>query len=95
MNDRGARSTGTLTTTGPFADVDDSVGVDRQIVRGHDEPIRRGLQPIELLERVQADALDLQGRREGLDAMPERIAPQPGLHPQGVGVLLASFRTPP
>ena len=72
----------------PFGDVEEGIPVDGQVVRRDDEPVVGGLEPGELLERVQPDALDGQHFGDSLYPVRQRVAPQPGLHPQRIGVLL-------
>lgn len=72
-----------------IGNIDDRVGIDRQIIRGDDEPIVGSLEAIELPKRVVPDALGRQRLGKHLHPVGEGIAPQPGLHSERVGVLLA------
>ena len=49
----------------PVGEVDDRVGVDREVVGCDDEPVVGGLEPVELVKRVVADALYLKSSWKG------------------------------
>jgi hypothetical protein len=74
---------------GTVREIEEGVPVDRQVVRRDNEPVLGGFQPVELPEAVAPSPFRFEGSREGFDAVRERIAPQPGLHSQRVGILLA------
>ena len=88
MNQRSVVQLGDVDDDGTVGEVENRVRVDGQVVGGDDEPVVGGLESVELRKLLCPMPFNLEGAWERLDAVRQRIAPQPGLHAQRVGVLL-------
>lgn len=71
------------------AGVGEGVGIDREVVRGDDEPVLGGLEVFEPVKVVVPEGFDPQRLRPRFDPMGEGISPQPGLDRQGIGAFLS------